>query len=206
MTLHPSRAWFGLPHAPATPARARFDPRSIPLRNESNPLGCVLFDWGDTLMRDFPGFSGPMAGWHRVEALPHAQATLDALRLGGWTTALATNAADSDEWEIRRALGRVGLEDLIDRIYCLRTVGHRKPSPEFFDFVLADLRITPADLVMVGNDYDVDIVGANGAGVRAIWFRPEGGELPPEHALLRIVRDLAQIPEILADWGREQPA
>ena len=38
---------------------------------------CVLFDWGDTLMRDFPEFSGPMASWSHVEALPNVKEVLE---------------------------------------------------------------------------------------------------------------------------------
>jgi putative hydrolase of the HAD superfamily len=34
---------------------------------------CLLFDWGDTLMRVFPEYVGPMAAWPKVEAMPHAE-------------------------------------------------------------------------------------------------------------------------------------
>ena len=30
------------------------------------PKGCLLFDWGDTLMRDFKEFDGPMKDWRRL--------------------------------------------------------------------------------------------------------------------------------------------
>ncbi len=29
----------------------------------------ILFDWGDTLMRVFPEYDGPMYAWPRVEAV-----------------------------------------------------------------------------------------------------------------------------------------
>lgn len=41
---------------------------------------CVLLDWGDTLMRDFPEFSGPMAAWHHVEAVPNVREVLVELQ------------------------------------------------------------------------------------------------------------------------------
>ena len=81
--------------------------------------GCILFDWGDTLMRDFREFSGPMASWPEVRALPGAGEVLSALR-PHWRLALATNAADSSEAEIRDALERVDLSPLIDKVYCFR--------------------------------------------------------------------------------------
>ena len=33
----------------------------------------VVWDWGDTLMRDIPGQKGPMVDWPHVEAMPGAQ-------------------------------------------------------------------------------------------------------------------------------------
>jgi hypothetical protein len=101
---------------------------------------CLLFDWGDTLMRVFPEFDGPMAAWPRVEAMPFANEILADLHLR-YGLALATNAADSEETEIRAALDRVGLGKLLDKVYCYRNIGHKKPSKEFFDYVLADLGI-----------------------------------------------------------------
>jgi hypothetical protein len=48
---------------------------------------CLLFDWGDTLMRVLPDCDGPMVTWPRVEALPHVQDTLTQLR-AGWRMGL----------------------------------------------------------------------------------------------------------------------
>ena len=104
--------------------------------------GCILFDWGDTLMRDFKEFSGPMKDWPRVEAVQGAAEMLSAL-YPDWTLALATNAADSDEEEIRLALQRVGLAVYLDKIYCFKTIGHKKPSLEFFNYILNDLGLSP---------------------------------------------------------------
>ncbi|NLE77029.1 MAG: HAD family hydrolase, partial [Chloroflexi bacterium] len=44
------------------------------------PLQAILFDWGDTLMQDFPQFPGPMAQWPRVAAMPGALEALAALQ------------------------------------------------------------------------------------------------------------------------------
>ena len=46
-------------------------------------IRAVLFDWGNTLMRDLPGQHGPMRDWPHVEALPGALETLTALRAQG---------------------------------------------------------------------------------------------------------------------------
>ena len=143
--------------------------------------GFVLFDWGNTLMVDFPEYEGPMSSWPRVEAVTHARETLEQVRALGWGTALATNAGDSLEADIRAALARVELDPLIDRVFCSREVGHNKPSPEFFTFIKKALALPDKDLVMVGDDFQKDIEGATKCGIRAVWFRPrQDPDLPAE--------------------------
>lgn len=102
---------------------------------ERRTTGCLLFDWGNTLMRDFPQCRGPMMAWPTVEVIPGVVEALQAVR-PQWQTALATNAVDSDEPCIWAALRRGGLRDLIDRVYCFRRVGHKKPSPQFYKQIM----------------------------------------------------------------------
>lgn len=163
-----------------------------------NP-GCVLFDWGDTLMVDLPGYTGTMASWPRGELVAHARETLEQLRDLGWRIALATNAADSDEPDIRAALTRVGIDALIDRVYCSRSVGHSKPSPAFFAFIVEDSGFSAADLVMVGDSFPVDVEGANRAGIRGVLLRP-GATAGAGRANWRAIGDLAELPGLLAGW------
>lgn len=121
---------------------------------------CVLFDWGDTLVRVFPEYDGPMYKWPRVESLPQANKVLEVLQTR-WVLALATNAQDSNEAEIRKALRRVGLEHALDHIFCFRSVGYRKPSPLFYNAILDDLQVDPRHAIMVDDDFETDVVGAN---------------------------------------------
>jgi FMN phosphatase YigB (HAD superfamily) len=129
----------------------------------------ILFDWGDTVMRDFREYDGPMHLWPQVDVLPGVKNALSVLSRDH-TLALATNAAESCEEEIWMALGRVSLDILIDKVYCFRKVGFRKPAREFFDHILKDLGLMPCDAVMVGDDFESDILGANGSGIFAIWL------------------------------------
>src|SRR5512139_1210601 len=103
---------------------------SLPSTSHPRTQRALLFDWGDTLMRVFPQYPGPMSAWPQVEALPYALETLSTLH-PTFTLCLATNAADSDESDIRLALARVGLDPFLDRVYCFRKIGYKKPLPEF---------------------------------------------------------------------------
>ena len=162
------------------------------------PRGCLLFDWGDTLMRDFKEFNGPMKDWPRVEAVSGAAEMLAALR-PDWTLALATNANDSVEVDIWSALQRVNLHKLLDKVYCFKKIGYKKPSMEFFQYILDDLKLTPRSIVMVGDNYETDVLGANACGMRAIWFNEHSLEVR-ENDLHRTIHDLRTLLDSMKDF------
>jgi putative hydrolase of the HAD superfamily len=110
---------------------------------EQRPKGCILFDWGDTLMRDNKNFSSPMKNWPVVEAIPGAVEILPALQTR-WILGIATSADISDEKDIRVAFKRVKLDRWLDKIYCVITTGHNKPSLGFYRYILYDLRLPPS--------------------------------------------------------------
>ena len=165
---------------------------------------CVLLDWGDTLMRDFPKFSGPMAAWPHVEVLPNVKDTLVELR-PQWKLALATNSIDSDETEIWEALDRVGLGSLLDKVYCFQSIGHSKPAPDFFDYIVKDLLMDRRRIVMVGDGFEKDVLGANQSGIRGIWFN-ESSDQVRVGKMYRTIFDFRSLPEALATFGIESDA
>jgi len=178
-------------------------------------INVFLFDWGDTLMRVFPEYSGPMAHWPQVEAIPGAMEALSALK-GNFQLVVATNAAESGQALVRQALAMVDEDRYIDRIFTTQETGSRKPEPAFFARILSDLGISPPQAAMVGDSYEVDMCGATRAGLRAVWFNPAGEECPDGHpphdvellsmADLPLILDrfsLPTIPECL-DWLEEQ--
>jgi FMN phosphatase YigB (HAD superfamily) len=155
----------------------------------------LLFDWGDTLMHVFPQYLGPMYTWPHVEAIPYALETLTVLH-ATYTICLATNASDSQESEVRLALARVGLDNYLEHIYCYRKVGVKKPHPEFFAFILEDLSLSPSQAVMIGDDYDADILGALQSGLHAVWLNPHPAT-HPHHPRLQLIPDLSHLPTAL---------
>lgn len=132
-----------------------------------------IFDWGDTLMIDFPGTKGPMCAWDQVAAVESARETLAVLHREAGCY-LATNAQASKERDIIKALERVGLADHIDRVFCFENVGFRKPSLAFFKTILDAIGAAPSHAVMVGDSLETDVRGAMAAGLNGIWYNPAG--------------------------------
>ena len=129
----------------------------------------ILFDWGDTLMRDLPGQIGPMANWPKVEAMPGAEQALQVLSTH-YVCHLATNAKDSDAAEIRRALARVGLDTHLSEIFCFKQLQVEKPASAYFQQIVKKLNCSPEQILMVGDNLQKDIIGALEAGLDACWL------------------------------------
>jgi FMN phosphatase YigB (HAD superfamily) len=156
-------------------------------------------------MKDLPGFSGPMVGWPRVEAIEGAFEVLEQLHKS-WMVALATNAVNSNEEQIWAALRRISLDCFVDKIYCFRKIGHKKPSPEFFAYVLNDLGLDSSSVFMVGDDFESDIVGAVRCGLRAIWLNKQSDEERTAD-MYRTVHDLRSLPQTLSMFeGCDSPS
>lgn len=161
--------------------------------------GCILFDWGNTLMREFPEYEGPMADWPRVEAMPGVAPALERLSVR-WSLAVATNAEASDETAIRRALSRVDLDRWFDYVFCYRTIGHKKPAPEFFQAVMRSTGLGAGELVMVGDSFANDVTGANRCGIYGVWYNP----LTPESRrgeLHDTIHDMSELPLLLINFA-----
>ena len=156
-------------------------------------IKAVVFDWGDTIMRDFPEFKGPMAFWPRVELVPGAREALEQLHQR-FVCCVASNAGDSDAELMGRALERSGIRQYFQALYTSRELGFTKPEPVFFQEILNRLGVEPSACVMVGNDYDKDIIPAKAVGMRTIWFSPSdpvSESMPGADAVIHEMRDLA---------------
>ena len=151
-----------------------------------NSYSIILFDWGDTVMKDDPTQIGSMADWERVEAIAGVEALLEFLRRSGKTIALATGAAVSNETQIRAALARLNLDQFFDKIYCYSSTGQRKPSAGFYRFILDDLKARPAQTLMIGDSFENDVLAANQVGIAGVWFNPSMPEKRDEAGFVSV--------------------
>jgi putative hydrolase of the HAD superfamily len=135
----------------------------------------ILFDWGDTVMRDDPASTVPMVEWPTIEVVEGIAGVLEHLHASGRRIVLATSAAISDEDQIWGALGRGGLDKYFSHIYCFKNT-HLPKSQAFYQHILSDLRIPASEALMVGDSFEKDVQNANAVGVFAVWFNPRSTE------------------------------
>ena len=136
------------------------------------PYPTVLFDWGDTVMRDYPERTNPMVEWETVEVVEGIAEVLAYLHSTGRRIVLATSAAISDEEQIRGALKRGGLDTYFSRIYCFMNPQLPK-GEDFYRYILDDLQLSPSDTLMVGDGFEKDIQIPNQLGIYGVWFNPQ---------------------------------
>ncbi len=72
------------------------------------------------------------------------------------------------EQNMTAALDKLGLNTRLDCIVTSQDAGFAKPKPEIFRYALNKTSVKPADAVYVGDQYQVDIIGAKGVGIRGI--------------------------------------
>jgi putative hydrolase of the HAD superfamily len=132
-------------------------------------IKAVLFDWGDTLMVDYPQFGGKMCDWPKVEAVEGALEGLKRLSKH-CPLYLATNAQESTVEDIELALDKVGLLPYLSGIFCKSELGVDKKSPEFYPAIVKQLALQPHQVVMVGDSIVKDISPAKQAGLPTVWL------------------------------------
>jgi FMN phosphatase YigB (HAD superfamily) len=140
----------------------------------------VLFDWGDTVMRDDPASTVPMVEWQTVQVVAGIADVLAYLRSSGRRSILATSASISDESQIRGALirgalRRGGLDNYFSEIYCFKNT-HLPKGEAFYRHILSNLHIPASEALMVGDGFEKDVQAANAVGIFAVWFNPRSDE------------------------------
>jgi putative hydrolase of the HAD superfamily len=107
--------------------------------------------------------------------VPGALALLRGLKGKAKVGIVSNNLED----EQREKLRYCGMDGLVDFLVTPDRVGAAKPDRLIFQAALARLDCSPQQAVMVGDSWEDDILGAQGAGIRAVWFNRWG--LPPPY-------------------------
>lgn len=112
-----------------------------------------------------------LTAWRQVEPDQQALALVGALRERGYLCCLATNQQD-----LRRQFMsmELGYSATFDREYYSCDIGQRKPDASYFEHILADLGMAPAEVLFV-DDSEANVAAAAALGMRTLHFN--GGDL-----------------------------
>jgi HAD superfamily hydrolase (TIGR01509 family) len=104
--------------------------------------------------------------WETV--LPGVPETLEQLRAAGFRLVVVSNSNGT----LRAKLRNVDLDRRVDIVIDSHEVGVEKPDARIFHLAMERAGIGPAEALHVGDLYEVDVVGARGAGLRAVLVDP----------------------------------
>ena len=127
-----------------------------------------------------------------VEVIPGALDTLRALRDCGVRLGLITNGDSQGQ---RAKVVKAGLEPCFDSILIAGEFGVAKPDPRIFRQTLENLRVSPNQAWMVGDNLFADVGGAQAVGIYGIWIDWRGNGLPDNAPAIpdRIIRSILQL-------------
>jgi putative hydrolase of the HAD superfamily len=99
---------------------------------------------------------------------PHVQLTLVELTRRNLSLAVVTDAPKTQAW---LRLCYLNLHHVFDLVITYEDTLERKPSPAPFEAALAGLRLSPQQVLMVGDWPERDMVGAQKVGIRTVFAR-----------------------------------
>src|SRR4051812_9611059 len=175
-----------------------------------NNILAICLDCGDTLVDEATEVKTPDGVSQRAELIPGADEVMHALKQRGYPLALV---ADGPAATFPNNLHPYGLYDLFDVFGISEHVGVDKPHPDIFHHALKQLSIEPANygrVLMVGNNLERDIKGANQLGIISVWldWAPRRSKIPadasevPQHTIklpLDLLPIIDQLEQLLAD-------
>ncbi len=143
-------------------------------------LLAICLDSGDTLVDEGTEVKDAAGVVERAELIPGAAALVAAIKARGYPLALV---ADGPVGSFQNILIQHKLYDYFDVFAISGAVGVEKPDAAMFHHALRQLAIAPADygrVVMVGNNLERDICGANALGIISVWldWAPRRAKVP----------------------------
>ena len=122
-----------------------------------------------------------------------AQTLMDYLRKRGYRMHMCSNGFHEVQYKKLRACG---LTDYFDTVILSEDAGANKPSPAFFDYAMRQSGACREKTLMIGDNFQTDILGAKRYGLATAYFN-RFPDYPAEEAVDFEVSSLVQLMDIL---------
>lgn len=122
-----------------------------------------------------------------------AKELMDYLRDKGYHMHMCSNGFHEVQYKKLRACG---LYDYFDTIILSEDAGYNKPAPEYFDYAFKKTGAKKESTLMIGDNFQTDILGAKRAGLRVAYFN-RYPEYPATEPIDYEVSSLRQLMDIL---------
>ena len=133
-----------------------------------------------------------------ITPMEGARQVLSELKQRGLRLGLLSNTTWPGEFH-RQELQTFGLMSFFDALAFSCELGAWKPNMLAFHYVTDRLGVLPAEAVYVGDAPEIDVLGAQRAGLRGVWISTDGrsaGSVQPDAIIYR----LTELPAVLDQW------
>ena len=115
------------------------------------------------------------AAWGTTHTLvPGARELLETLRAKGYRLFAASNSFGHLQ---RSRLEHAGILDYFEDTYISMDIGYDKPDIRFYEEALRRCGLQPNEVLMIGDSMTTDILGAQAAGMDALFFDRQKDDL-----------------------------
>ena len=101
---------------------------------------------------------------------PGCREALESLKQSGYILGVGTNM--TLDWQLVK-LEKLGLLPLFSFVVSSEEAGVEKPRPGLFDLCAKKAGVSPAECLFVGDSLKGDVLGAENAGMKALWYAPQ---------------------------------
>ena len=133
------------------------------------------------------------AHWELFDDVADCLAALHDVSLG-----IITNGRALEQ---REKVARLGLREHMSCVLVSEEVGCWKPDARIFHEACRRLGVAPSAAVYVGDSWDLDVEGARGAGLHAVWLT-RAGQSAPAGTSVPCIATLRELPGLVHDLGR----
>ena len=131
------------------------------------------------------------AAWGRTHThVPAAKETLEALHRKGYRLFAASNSFGHLQ---RSRLNHAGLLRYFEDTYISMDIGYDKPDVRFYEEALRRSGLLPDEVLMVGDSMTTDIIGAQKAGIAAVYLNRRGEDNPEGVTVITSLTELLDI-------------
>jgi len=92
-------------------------------------------------------------------------------------------------------LEKSGLRPYFKGIFVSEEIGYQKPDNNFFDCVVNGCGANKKECLVIGDNLEVDILGAKDYGLDQIYFNPE--QTPHKEVVFKEITSLAELKDFL---------
>lgn len=96
-----------------------------------------------------------------------------------------------------RKLRASNLEQYFDSVILSEDAGANKPQKQYFDYAFAQTGAQPSTTLMIGDNFQSDILGAKAAGIDQLFFNRHPDTFTPTEPVTYQIRSLSELRQLL---------